>query len=95
MGRAHLIIPILTILLLLATITWACKQPERTVTSNAEALIRERCTKCHTLAPIQSAKKTPEEWEKTVQRMRLKGAKLSDEEAKIVIQYLSQKGGQP
>ncbi len=89
------ILSLLTILLLLVIMAWACKHPEKTVTSDAEGLIQERCTKCHTLAPIQKAKKTPEEWEKTVQRMRLKGAKLSDEEAKIVIQYLSEKGGQP
>jgi len=85
-------------LFLLTIIAWTCKypeHPERKVTIGAEALIQERCTKCHNLAPIQNAKKTPEEWEKTVQRMRQKGAKLSDEEAKIVIQYLSEKGGQP
>jgi len=85
----------LTILLLLVIMAFVCSCSERKVNIDAEVLIQERCTKCHTLAPIQNAKKTPEEWEKTVQRMRLKGAKLSDEEAKIVIQHLSKQGGQP
>ncbi len=63
--------------------------------ADPEVLLRERCTRCHTLAPIQGARKSPEEWEKTVQRMRSKGAILTDEEARIIIQYLSRKGGQP
>jgi hypothetical protein len=56
---------------------------------SAEALVEERCTECHTLAPIEAAQKTVEEWEFTVYRMIEKGARLSDRQAQGVIDYLS------
>ncbi len=58
-----------------------------------ERLVQERCTRCHTLAPIQVARKTPEEWTRTVYRMIDKGARLSDAEAERVIEYLSETYG--
>lgn len=51
-------------------------------------LVQERCTRCHTLAPIESSSKNRHEWESTVYRMIQKGAKLSDEEARRAIDYL-------
>lgn len=56
---------------------------------SAEALVKERCTECHTLAPIEVAQKTVEEWEFTVYRMIEKGARLNDRQAQEVIDYLS------
>jgi hypothetical protein len=58
-----------------------------------EKLVTERCTKCHTLAPIQVSHKTYHEWETTVYRMMGHGAHLNDREAKAVIDYLSQTYG--
>lgn len=58
-----------------------------------EQLVQERCTRCHTLAPIEVSRKTPEEWEHTVYRMIGKGARLSDAEAERLIDYLSQTYG--
>ncbi|MEJ2735315.1 MAG: hypothetical protein P8189_17420 [Anaerolineae bacterium] len=58
-----------------------------------EKLVTERCTKCHTLAPIQVSHKTYREWEATVYRMMDKGARLNRREAKAVIDYLSQTYG--
>ena len=54
-----------------------------------EELVQERCTGCHTLAPIEVAKKTRQEWEVTVYRMIKRGARLDDREAQEVIDYLS------
>jgi hypothetical protein len=69
----------------LAIILGACggKQP------SPEELVQERCTKCHTLAPIEVARKTRQDWESTVYRMIEKGARLNDREAWKVIDYLS------
>jgi hypothetical protein len=77
------------IVLGLAIILGACggKQP------SPEELVQERCTKCHTLAPIKVARKTHQEWESTVYRMIKKGARLSDKEAQEVINYLSRVHG--
>ncbi len=58
-----------------------------------EKLLEERCTRCHTLAPIQAAGKTRHEWESTVYRMISKGARLSDQEAETVIDYLAENYG--
>nr|NIV32409.1 hypothetical protein [Anaerolineae bacterium] len=52
---------------------------------SAQALVEERCTECHTLAPIEAAQKTVEEWEFTVYRMIEKGARLNDRQAQEVI----------
>jgi len=54
-----------------------------------ENLVQERCTRCHTLAPIEAARKTRHEWESTVYRMITRGARLNEREAKEVIEYLS------
>jgi len=56
-------------------------------------LVTERCTRCHTLAPIEVAHKTHREWETTIYRMMDKGARLDSREAKAVIDYLSQTYG--
>ena len=54
-----------------------------------EKLVQERCTKCHTLAPIEVAQKTHQEWEFAVYRMIDKGARLNDQETEAVIEYVS------
>jgi hypothetical protein len=54
-----------------------------------EKLVQERCTKCHTLAPIEVARKTRQEWASTVHGMINQGARLNDREAQEVIDYLS------
>ena len=56
---------------------------------SGEELVQERCTECHTLAPIEVARKTRQEWQFTVYRMMGKGARLNDQEAQVVIDYLS------
>lgn len=56
---------------------------------SGEELVQERCTKCHTVAPIEAARKTRAEWQRTVYRMLEKGARLNDREAQEAIDYLS------
>ncbi len=56
-------------------------------------LLEQRCTRCHGLDLVEAASKTAEEWETTVERMRAKGAELTDEEAQILIEYLAETYG--
>jgi hypothetical protein len=54
-----------------------------------EELVEERCSECHALTTVKVARKTHEEWEATVERMVELGARLSDEQAQEVVDYLS------
>ncbi len=58
----------------------------------AEALFEKKCNQCHSSERPKSKKKTPQEWETTVMRMKNKsGSNISDEEARMIIDYLSKK----
>lgn len=54
-----------------------------------EELLEKRCSVCHPSARSKGVKKTAEEWESTVTRMIRKGAKLSGDEKKALVDYLS------
>ncbi len=60
---------------------------------DGSALLEERCSVCHKSDRPKSAKKSKEEWQKTVTRMIGKGAKLSDKEKATLIDYLSASSG--
>jgi cytochrome c5 len=53
------------------------------------ALLNERCTVCHNLDRVKSAKKTSEQWAQTVSRMVGKGAKVNADEQKALVAYLA------
>ncbi len=53
------------------------------------SLLEERCSVCHPSSRPKSKAKTPEQWEQTVKRMMGKGAKLTAEEKKTLVDYLS------
>lgn len=57
--------------------------------SEEEALLTDRCTKCHTIEKVTSAKKSASEWENTVTRMVGKGAKLTSDEKQTLVAYLA------
>ena len=52
-------------------------------------LLEERCSVCHPSARPKSKQKTLEQWTATVNRMIGKGAKLSDDEKTVLIDFLS------
>jgi len=58
-------------------------------TLDGATLLQERCTKCHTLSRVESAKNTSAEWGSIVDQMIGKGAKLSSDEKALVVDYLS------
>lgn len=56
---------------------------------DAAALIRERCTVCHDTSRIEQARKDAAGWRSTVERMRGKGARVSDAEASAIAEFLA------
>ena len=53
------------------------------------SLLEERCSVCHPSSRPKSKKKTPEQWETTVNRMMGKGAKLTEQEKVVLLDFLS------
>jgi mono/diheme cytochrome c family protein len=58
--------------------------------SNGKGLFESNCGKCHNLDRAKSKNKTKDGWTTTVQRMKKNGAALTDDEANIIINYLSE-----
>ncbi|MBI5674640.1 MAG: photosystem P840 reaction-center cytochrome c-551 [Nitrospirae bacterium] len=57
---------------------------------DAKALFEQKCSQCHDIERPKSKKKTGKEWESIVMRMKnTNGCKITDEEAKIIIGYLT------
>lgn len=56
---------------------------------DAEKLLQEKLGGCHGMERITSQHMTAAEWRETLLRMREKGAKLTDEEIEILVQYLA------
>ena len=52
-------------------------------------LVQRRCSVCHTLERVVSAKKDEAGWNATVDKMRVKGAVVSEAEQKQIVAYLS------
>ena len=52
-------------------------------------LVVKVCTVCHDVARILSKKWTKEEWNDTVDKMAMRGAKASDEEFETIVTYLT------
>jgi len=61
--------------------------------SDGATLVQDRCTKCHTLERVTSAKKNADQWTQTVNRMISNGAQLTDQEKQVVIDYLAKTYG--
>ena len=56
---------------------------------NGQELLNARCTGCHDLTRVEDTKADASGWESTVERMQSKGAQLSDEEKKTLVEYLA------
>jgi len=57
---------------------------------NAKSLFESKCGTCHSVEKPKSGKKTREEWETTVMRMKnVNMAPISSKEAKIITDYLA------
>ena len=58
-------------------------------------LINQRCIFCHNTVQIFSQHKTPEAWSATVEQMANRGAEVSPEEMKTIVDYLAKNYGAP
>jgi len=72
---------------LLSTVWCPAAEKER---NNGGTLFESNCNKCHSLERPKSKKKTKDGWETTVLRMKKNGATITDDEAKLIINYLSE-----
>ena len=59
-------------------------------TIDGKALLESRCTVCHSLDRVQSKSATADQWQSTVNKMIQNGAKLSEEEAVVLVKYLAE-----
>ena len=57
--------------------------------ASGDAIMNQQCTACHGLSRITSTKASLEQWQAIVDRMILNGAKLTDAEKEILVQYLA------
>ena len=57
---------------------------------DAAALLKERCTVCHNLNRVTSARYTQEQWDRVVTQMIQKGAALNADEKKTLVAYLAE-----
>ncbi len=56
----------------------------------AEAVLQSTCNQCHPLSRVTTKTKTAEQWQVTVDRMILHGAKLSSAQEQNLVEYLAQ-----
>ena len=71
----------------------ATERTLETFSMNGMTLLDTRCSICHSSDRPKEAKKTREEWEQTVNSMIDKGAKLTDDEKAVLLNYLAKMYG--
>jgi cytochrome c5 len=52
-------------------------------------LVLKVCTQCHDVTRIATKKRTKDEWNDTVDKMAVRGAKASDQEFETIVNYLA------
>mgnify|MGYP001615248470 CR=1 FL=1 len=81
--------------LLLAGAAISCSEEKKeAVKADAKALFENKCNQCHSSDRPKALKKTSDEWKATVLRMKnSNGCPITDDEAKLIIDYLSKAYG--
>ena len=72
-----------------ATPTSAAPAAPYPVVKDGLALMNERCTVCHDATRITSLKQTRAGWAATVAKWRAQGAKLTDQETAVLVDFLA------
>jgi len=63
--------------------------PQSRAEGSGKDLFEKKCSTCHSIQRAKSKRKTREQWEATVMRMKDRNrAPISAEEARIIIDYL-------
>lgn len=95
-----LVLSLLIAILVLTSCTQANPATPTTSDSNAasptsaaaldgKTLLETRCTACHSLARVASAKGDAAQWQQVVDLMIQKGAQLNADEEKVLVEYLA------
>ena len=93
--RWVLVLTVLALLLTLVLVACGAANEEAAPAAapaalDGKALVQERCTQCHDLKRVETAKKTRDEWKTNVERMVSLGAQLDEGEQEAVIDYLAE-----
>ncbi len=76
-----------------AVVTWAQEEDSASVSAalapRAETLIVARCSVCHTPDLVAQQRLPKDRWEATVEKMRHWGAEITEEEAGLLVRFLS------
>ena len=79
------------ILVFLAVIGFFWVSNETAADDDAKAVFEKRCALCHAASKSLATNKSGDEWRQTVMRMQAyAGDGISDEEAEIIIDYLTE-----
>lgn len=82
-------IGLLLVLLIVVGLSWM--SAETAAESDAKGLFEKRCSLCHPASRPLGKTKKGEEWRQTVMRMKTyAGDRISEEEAAIIIDYLTE-----
>ena len=60
---------------------------------DGKALLESKCTTCHSAKMTMAVKRDKAGWTKTIEKMKAKGAKLTDAEAEAIADYLVEAAG--
>ena len=93
-AKAWAVVAIIIVTVMLAACSGGGKSssvPEAVI--DAEAVVNDRCTQCHSIDRVIQAKKSQEQWQSTVANMVGRGAKLNADEQTAVVNYLAEKYG--
>lgn len=66
---------------------------ETTGGADVEALLTERCTRCHDISVVHARRATADEWHEIIERMLTNGAQVSEDEAEAIVGYLAKTQG--
>lgn len=79
------------VLVFLVAIGFFWVSNETAAEDNAKVLFEKRCSLCHPTSRPLGTNKSGDEWRQTVMRMKTyAGDRISDQEAEIIIDYLTE-----
>src|SRR5215471_4049399 len=79
----------LIVSVVLAAAALAAQQATTTDDERGKALVQTKCTQCHGLEEIQAENTDRAGWNEVVDAMRSRGAELTNDEATVVVNYLT------
>jgi hypothetical protein len=59
-----------------------------------QAKVQLACAPCHAITVVTSARKSEAEWDRTIGAMKTRGARISDDDYDVILDYLIAKFGQ-